>query len=110
MEDLAKEPFLLLEEGAYSETMTAFGAAHTVPDIGLRVHDVYSILSMIEEGLGVSVIPELILQKISRQVIIRPIQPVVKRKIGIMTRDKNSIPMASKVFIKFLFDNIDILP
>ena len=64
MQDLAKEPFLLLEEGAFSETLTAFHAEQIEPDIKLRVHDDYSILSMIEEGLGVSIIPELILCKI----------------------------------------------
>lgn len=110
MQDLAKEPFLLLEEGAFSETMTAFHAEHIEPDIKLRVHDDYSILSMIEEGLGVSVIPELILRKSSHQVAVLPIKPVVKRKIGIITQDKNTIPIASKVFIRFLLDNVDILP
>lgn len=110
MQDLAKEPFLLLEEGAFSETLTAFHAEQIEPDIKLRVHDDYSILSMIEEGLGVSIIPELILCKSSHQVAVRPIQPVVKRKIGIITQDKNTIPIASKVFIKFLLENVDILP
>ncbi|MFQ7880625.1 hypothetical protein [Blautia producta] len=65
---------------------------------------------MIEEGLGVSVIPELILRKSSHQVAVLPIKPVVKRKIGIITQDKNTIPIASKVFIRFLLDNVDILP
>ena len=110
MQDLAKEPFVLLEEGAFSETLTAFHAEQIEPDIKLRVHDDYSILSMIEEGLGVSIIPELILCKSSHQVAVRPIQPVVKRKIGIITQDKNTIPIASKVFIKFLLENVDILP
>ena len=52
MQDLAKEPFLLLEEGAFSETLTAFHAEQIEPDIKLRVHDDYSILSMIEEAWG----------------------------------------------------------
>lgn len=80
MQDLSAEPFLLLEEGAYSETLSAFQDQQLKPNIKLRVHDDYSILSMIEEGLGVSIIPELILRKISHQVTILPIRPAVKRK------------------------------
>ena len=54
LEDFAKEPFLLLEEGVYSEPLEAFHAAGITPNIKLRVHDDYSILSMVEQGLGAS--------------------------------------------------------
>ena len=53
LENLAKEPFLLLEEGALSEPMEAFKQAGLEPVIRLCVHDDYSILSMIESELGV---------------------------------------------------------
>ena len=65
LEDLAEEPFLLLEEGAYSEPLEAFRAAGITPNVKLRVHDDYSILSMVEQGLGVSILTELVLHKTS---------------------------------------------
>lgn len=110
LDDLAKEPFLLLEEGALSEPLEAFKQAGLEPDVRLCVHDDYSILSMIESGLGVSILPELVLRKTSYQVAILPIRPVLTRKIGLIVKDKNSLPIASKYFIDFLFQHIDELP
>ena len=64
---------MLLEEGAYSETLEAFRAAGITPNIKLRVHDDYSILSMAEQGLEVSILTELVLNKTNYNVVALPI-------------------------------------
>lgn len=110
LEELSKEPFLLLEEGNLSEPLAAFQANKLEPHIRLRVHDDYSILSMIEAGLGVSILPELVLRKTNYQVAILPIKPMVIRKIGLIAKEKNALPLASKYFIDFLFEHINDLP
>ena len=104
LEDLAEEPFLLLEEGAYSEPLEAFHAAGISPNIKLRVHDDYSILSMVEQGLGVSVLTELVLHKTNYDVAALPIEPVIIRTMGIVMKDKNALPLASKEFIRHLME------
>lgn len=108
--ELAAEPFLLLEEGALSEPLEAFHQAGLKPNVRLCVHDDYSILSMIETGLGVSILPELVLRKTNYHVAILPIKPAVTRKIGLVMKDKNALPIASKYFIEFLSSRIDELP
>lgn len=110
LEHLVKEPFLLLEEGALSEPLEAFKQAKLEPDIRLCVHDDYTILSMIESGLGVSILPELVLRRTNYQVAILPIKPVLTRKIGLIMKDKNALPIASKYFIDFFFEHIADLP
>ena len=110
LEELAKEPFLLLEEGSLSEPLEAFRENGLEPSVRLRVHDDYSILSMIEAGLGVSILPELVLRKTNYQVAILPIRPMVMRKIGLISKEKNALPLASKYFIDFLFAHLDELP
>lgn len=110
LEELAAEPFLLLEEGAMSEPLEAFHRAGLKPDIKLRVHDDYSILSMIEIGLGVSIIPKLVLEKTHYNVAILPVRPAVTRKIGLVMKEKNALPIAGKYFIEFLIRNIGGLP
>ena len=110
LDDLVKEPFLLLEEGALSEPLEAFKQAGLEPSVRLCVHDDYSILSMIELGLGVSILPELVLRKTNYQVAILPLKPVLTRKIGLIMKNKNALPIASKYFIEFLFAHIDELP
>ena len=110
LDDLVKEPFLLLEEGALSEPLEAFKQAGLEPSVRLCVHGDYSILSMIELGLGVSILPELVLRKTNYQVAILPLKPVLTRKIGLIMKNKNDLPIASKYFIEFLFAHIDELP
>ena len=107
LENLEKEPFLLLEEGALSEPLEAFRQAGLEPSVRLCVHDDYSILSMIESGLGVSILPELVLRKTNYQVAILPIKPVLTRKIGLVMKDKNIMPLAAKYFIDFLLAHIE---
>lgn len=110
LKQLYAEPFLLLEEGALSEPLEAFKTMNLKPNIKLCVHDDYSILSMIEAGIGISILPELVLRKTNYNVAILPIKPVVKRKIGLVMKEKNVMPAASKVFIDFILENIDKLP
>ena len=110
LDDLGMEPFLLLEEGVLSEPIEAFKQAGIQPNIRLCVHDDYSILSMIESGLGVSILPELVLRKTNYQVTILPIKPTLTRKMSLIMKDKNSLPIASQYFIKFLFEHISDLP
>lgn len=110
LDQLVKEPFLLLEEGALSEPLEAFRQVGLEPSVKLCVHDDYSILSMIETGLGISILPELVLRRTDYRVAILPINPTLTRKIGLVAREKNSMPIASKFFIDFLFSHIDELP
>ena len=110
LDKLAKEPFLLLEEGALSAPLEAFKQAGLEPNVRLCVHDDYSILSMIESELGVSILQELVLRKTNYLVAILPIKPILTRKIGLIMKDKNSMPIASKYFIDFLFEHIADLP
>lgn len=104
LEDLAEEPFLMLEEGAYSEPLEAFRAAGITPNVKLRVHDDYSILSMVEQGLGVSILAELVLNKTNYDVVMLPIEPAIIRTMGIVIKDKNTLPLASREFIRYLME------
>lgn len=109
LEDLAEEPFLLLEEGVYSEPLEAFHAAGINPNVRLRVHDDYSILSMVEQGLGVSLLTELVLRKTNYDVVTLPIEPPIIRTMSIVIKDKNTLPLASKEFIRCLMENRESL-
>lgn len=110
LEELAKEPFLLLEEGIYSEPLAAFRAAGLEPNIRMTMHDDYSILSMVEQGLGVTILPELVLRKQSYDIVMLPTEPMVIRRISILSRDRNELSIAAKTFIRYLIDHLSDLP
>lgn len=110
LEELSKEPFLVIEEGTLSKPLETFRQSGLEPNVRLRVHDDYSIMSMVESGLGVSILPELVLRKTNYQIAILPIRPAVTRKMGLVMKEKNALPIASKYFIDFLLSHIDDLP
>lgn len=109
LDDLAEEPYLLLEEGAYSEPLDAFEKAGVVPNIRLTIHDDYSIMSMVEQGLGYSILTELVLHKTNYNIVARPIEPPIIRTLALVMKDKRTLPIAAKTFIKFLTENMDSL-
>ncbi len=108
--DLAQEPYILLEEGQYSEPMAAFETAGIVPNIQYTLHDDYAIMTMVEAGLGVSILAELVLRRTNYRIACLPIEPPVTRTLAVVYKDKNSLPIASKYFIDYLMKHREELP
>lgn len=108
--DIACEPFILLEEGHFSEPLNAFSAENLSPDIQYTIHDDYAIMTMVEAGLGVSILAELVLRRNSFDIVCRSLDPPIYRTLAIGFKDKNSLPIAAKYFIKYLMENKDKLP
>lgn len=110
LEELVTEPFILLEEGQYSEPLEAFHDAGLEPDIKYTIHDDFAIMTMVEAGLGVSVLAKLMLRRTNYQIARLPVNPPIYRTLAIAYKDKDSLPIASKYFIEYLKKNIINLP
>lgn len=110
LEEIADDPFILLEEGHYSEPINAFRAAGLEPNIKYTIHDDYAIMTMVESGLGVSILAELMLRRSNYNITCLPIEPPVYRTLAVGYKNKNRLPIASKYFIQYLVENIDKLP
>ncbi len=100
--ELSNEPFILLDEGQLSEPLEYFKKNNLQPNIQYRVHDDYTIMSMIEKGLGISILPELILNRINYNILTKRISPTIVRTIGIAFKNFKALPIASRYFINFL--------
>lgn len=110
LELLAAEPFILLEEGHYYEPLEAFNAIGVVPNIKYTIHDDYTIMTMVEAGLGVSILAELILHRTNYKIHLCATEPAITRTIAIGYKDKACLPIACKRFIEFLQAHLDELP
>ncbi|MDY6321483.1 MAG: LysR substrate-binding domain-containing protein [Succinivibrio sp.] len=108
--ELAKERFILLEEGGYSEPLRAFEKEGLTPDIRYTIHDDYAIMNMVEAGLGVSMLAELMLRRIDYKIAIRPTEPEVVRPISVCYKDRLSLTLAARRFLELLKENIPALP
>ena len=106
LELMAKEPLIIVEEGGINTVLSAFSAAGLTPRVNFRIHDDYTILSMVEKGIGVSILPSMLLDRAPYKIKTVPTDIPVKRTIGIAYQDYEMLPIAAKKFIKFIFDNI----
>ena len=97
---------MLLEEGSVSEPLGAFENEGLIPDVRFRIHDDYTILSMVEHGLGVSILPEMVLERTDYHFAARPTEPRIIRTIGIAFQNLKALPIATRSFIDYLIQNL----
>lgn len=102
VKSLCDYPFMLLEKGAKAEISEIFGKCNIEPKIHFTTWDDYAIMSMVESGLGISILPELILQRIPYRIIKKELDIPAYRKIGLAMRDKKSTSLAVKRFLDYL--------
>lgn len=110
LEQLAREPFILLEEGHYYEPLEAFRSIGMSPRVKYTIHDDYAIMTMVEAELGVSILAELVLHRTSYRLALRPTDPPISRTVAIGYKDSGSLPMASRRFIAYLRSRVEELP
>lgn len=77
------EPFISLLESSDHDARSALDAAGVTPNIRFYTKDDYAIIAMVEQGLGISIMPELLLKGRNDDLIILPIIPNTKRTIGL---------------------------
>ena len=103
---MANEPLILVEEGGSNTVLRAFEGASLVPNVKYRIHDDYTILSMVEQGIGVSILPSMILDRAAYRLKTVPVDTPVRRTVSIAFQDESLLPIAAKRFIAFLRQNI----
>ena len=102
IEELNALPFLLLEHGGKTEVSDLLERFHVQPDIRFTTWEDFAIMAMVEKGMGVSILPDMILQRIPYQVEIRSLQSPYYRSIGLAIKNQKHITPAVKKFIDYL--------
>lgn len=99
---LCEEPFMLLKQGKTSEVSELLEAHDLHPDIRFTTLDDYAIMSMVESGLGISVLPELILKRNPYRIITKELDVPATRDICFVLRDSATAPLAVRRFKEYL--------
>lgn len=102
--DLAKEPYILLGEGDESVPLRAFQSENILPNTQYEVLDDYTIMSMVEQGLGVSLLYRLVLQNVRSGIVSCPLSAPVKRTIALAYKNKKALSAAAQRFIDFILN------
>lgn len=95
-------PFLLLEHGGKTEVSDLLERHGVRPDIRFTTWEDFAVMAMVEKGMGVSVLPELILKRVPYKIEIRPLQEPYYRSIGLVMKSREHLTPAVKKFIEYL--------
>ena len=102
VESLCDYPFMLLEKGGKSEITEIFERNKIAPKIHFTTWDDYAVMSMVEGGLGISILPQLILRRTPYQILAKRLDVPAYRRIGIALRDQKKSSLAVKKFLEYL--------
>ena len=100
--ELAEEPFILLEEGEDYEIMAAFDKLGIRPHVKYTAREDRTILAMVSEGLGISLLPRLMVSHspLPVQVCRAPLQ--FDRTIGIGVKDEKALSKSTRLFVDYV--------
>ena len=97
---------MLLEKGGRAEISEVFERNGVTPQVSLTTWDDYAIMSMVENGLGISILPELILRRAPYRIATLPLDVPAHRDICVAMRSRDRMSNASMRFLGYL-DKVD---
>jgi hypothetical protein len=96
---LGREPFILVQGGCGPLIRAIFHAAGITPRVQFEFHDMATILAMVQEELGVTLVPTLALPLTPIEVRALPHDPPVQRPIGLVVRSRHAASSAVTALI-----------
>ncbi len=97
-----KEAFITLLETSNHDARRALDAAGIKPNIKFSTKDDYAIIAMVEQGLGISIMPELLLKGRHDRIKIKELVPPNKRTIGLAITETSKASPATRRFADYI--------
>jgi DNA-binding transcriptional LysR family regulator len=97
--DLAAEPFIMSRYTSEPLLQAAYARHHLTPSIRFEVQDRETLVSMVREGLGFSIVPRLAFPASLPGVTLVPITPRIHRELGLAIRDSEHASNALHAFV-----------
>lgn len=95
-------PFLLLEHGGKAEVSDLLEQSQVRPDIRFTTWEDVAIMAMVERGMGVGILPDVILRRIPYRLEVRPLKEPYYRSIGLAMKRAAHLTPAARKFIDYL--------
>ena len=102
VKEVAREPFISLLETSDDDSRRALEAARVKPNVRFTTKDDYAIIAMVEQGLGVSIMPELLLQGHRDGVEARELDPPASRMLALAVPAGDRAGPATRRFAEFV--------
>ncbi|MFR0911429.1 MAG: LysR family transcriptional regulator substrate-binding protein [Evtepia gabavorous] len=99
VEALKQAPYILRPDSLDNETREIFRKTLCNPRITYSAKDDYAVMAMVERGLGISILPELLLKRTPYRLAKRELSPPATRQIGVACKNPQALPPAARQFL-----------
>lgn len=106
VEKLAGYPFIMTYQSYDRDVRKIFTSQDFEPEVRYYFKDDFAVLSTVQYGLGIAILPELIVEKFPGDYDCRMLEPEAYRTLGIGIRSLKDAGPLARFVIKFLQDNI----
>ena len=100
LEELKNLPYVALNEGVDDEITRILAVNKIELNARFVESDDHAVVAMVEQGLGTSLMSEMMLQGFNAEVTQVPLDPPAYRKLGIACRDKERLSLAASAFME----------
>ena len=100
VEDLKNAPYILRPDSLDADTREIFRRTPCNPRITYSAKDDYAVMAMVERGLGMSILPELLLKRTPYKLAKRELDPPATRQIGVACKHPQSLSPAARQFLQ----------
>ncbi|MEK3980018.1 LysR substrate-binding domain-containing protein [Psychrobacillus sp. FSL K6-2836] len=102
LQKIKYEPFIMPRKGSDDDINRVLTAASIKPDVKFIAGDDHAIMAMVEMGLGISILPELVLRGHQRNIHIKEMIEPINRTLGIAVSSMKNISPATKKFLTYI--------
>lgn len=95
IEELGQDPFISLLQSSDHDIHRALDNAGVHPNIKFTTKDDYAILAMVEQGLGISIVPQLLIRGRGQNLAVRPLVPQATRTIALAIPEGEALPVVN---------------
>lgn len=106
LKQLADEPFIYLDSGGSSDCQVLFKGAGLKPNICYRTMSEQTAMSMVENGFGVTVLPEMVTDRTVFDVVVKRTEPEYCRTIGAILKDRKYTIGAVIRFLDYVISSV----
>lgn len=99
---IQEEPFIKSKKGSDNDLKRILETYSAVPNVKFELTDDQAILSMVGSGLGISILPEMVLHRIPENVRAVKLAGSNYRTIGIAALSFNKLSPAAKKFVRYI--------
>ena len=105
---LGRETFISLPKSSDHDIHRALDKAGITPNIRFTTRDDYAVIAMVEQGLGISIVPELLVRGRGQRVELLPLEPRATRTIALALPKGSAAPAVeafAEVAVAWLREN-----